>query len=151
MPSCTGRLVAQIKRISNGTGFVDPTRKTCRDSRTRSSFACIARERLPISSRNSVPPAAVSNFPAWSAVASVNAPFTCPNSSLSNNVSGTAPMSTVMITSRSLAERRWIARATSSFPVPFSPRIRILASVSATFSIVRKTCRIGSLVPIISW
>ena len=61
-----------------------------------------------------------------------------------------APMSTVMKTSRALADLRWIARATSSFPVPFSPRIRMFASVSATFSIVRNTCCIASLVPIIS-
>ena len=41
----------------------------------------------PISSRNSVPPEASSNLPARASWASVNAPFSCPNSSLSSSVS----------------------------------------------------------------
>jgi hypothetical protein len=44
----------------------------------------------PISSRNSVPPFAVSKRPFFMALASVNAPFSWPNSSASMSVSGIA-------------------------------------------------------------
>ena len=46
-----------------------------------------ARLRSPISSRNSVPPEASSNLPGRASWASVNAPFSWPNSSLSSSVS----------------------------------------------------------------
>ncbi len=42
---------------------------------------------------------------------------------------------------------KWIALATSSFPVPLSPRIRAVTSVSDTRSIMRKTSAILLLVP----
>ena len=38
-------------------------------------------------------------------------------------------------------------RATTSLPVPDSPRIRTVASVSATCSIIRRTRRTAALVP----
>ena len=38
------------------------------------------------------------------------------------------------------SELKWIARATSSLPVPDSPVISTLESVRATFSMMRKTC-----------
>ena len=44
----------------------------------------------PISSRNSVPPAACSMRPILVAIAPVNAPFSCPNSSDSSSCSGSA-------------------------------------------------------------
>ena len=43
-----------------------------------------------------------------------------------------------------------MARATSSLPVPLSPWIRIVTSVSATWRIRAKTSRMAALWPIIS-
>jgi len=65
-------------------------------SRNRSSFDCSARVISPISSRNSVPPSAVSNSPRFCWRASVNAPRSWPNSSLSSSCSGSAEQ--VMLT-----------------------------------------------------
>ena len=86
----------------------------------------------PISSRNSVPPEASSNLPARASWASVKAPFSWPNSSLSSNVSVRAAQLTAMNGSLRRRLPKWIARATTSLPVPFSPRIRMARSVSAT-------------------
>ena len=63
-----------------------PTRWSSPSCRMRSSFACAASCRSPISSRKIVPPSASSNLPRRSAAAPVNAPFSCPNSSLSNEL-----------------------------------------------------------------
>ena len=65
-------------------------------------------------------------------MAPVNAPFLCPKSSLSSSVSGMAPqlMATKGWLARELA--RWMARATSSLPVPLSPWMSTLASLAAT-------------------
>ena len=70
--------------------------------------------------------------PRWSAMAPVNEPFVWPKSSLSSSVSGMAPqlMATKGWFARGLA--RWMARASSSLPVPLSPWIRTLASLAAT-------------------
>ena len=68
----------------------EPTRSISPDSRTRSSLACCRRGTLPISSRNIVPPSASSKRPMRSVRASVNAPLTWPNSSLSKTPSGIA-------------------------------------------------------------
>ena len=64
--------------------------------------------------------------------ASVNAPFTCPNSSLSSRLSGIAAqlMATNGPSLRGL--RWWMALATSSLPVPLSPVMSTVVSVSAT-------------------
>ena len=88
-----------------------------------------------------------SNFPARSARASVKAPLTWPNSSLSKSVSGTAPISTETISSPLRAERLCISRASISLPVPFSPVIRMLASVAATFSTISRMRAMAGLSP----
>ena len=67
-----------------------PTGKTSPASRTRRSFACNARESSPTSSRKSVPRSAASTSPVLARSAPVNAPLSCPNSSLSASVSGSA-------------------------------------------------------------
>ena len=82
-----------------------------------------------------MPPSAACIRPIRSARASVKAPFTWPNSSLSNRFSETAPRSTETRTWSARRERRWSSRATSSLPVPFSPRMRTLASVGPARSI----------------
>ena len=76
---------------------------------------------LPISSRNSVPPSASSNLPSLRLVAPVKAPCSCPNSSDSRSVSVTAAQLIVMKGAFARGDRRWIAAATSSLPVPRSP------------------------------
>jgi hypothetical protein len=48
-----------------------------------------------------------------------------------------APRSTVINGSSALAAWLWIARATNSFPVPFSPRTNTLASVVLAFEVHR--------------
>ena len=73
------------------------------------------------------------------AAAPVKAPFTWPNSSDSNRLSAVAPRSTETIGWSPRRDWRWISRATSSLPVPFSPRIRTLASVGAARSISEQT------------
>ena len=84
----------------------------------------------PISSRNSVPPCAYSNRPILLESAPVNAPFTCPNSSLSNSVSTTAEQLHTTI-----GPDAWLslcsACATSSLPVPVGP-------VTAQAAVVRR-------------
>ena len=76
-----------------------------------------------------------SNFPALRSVAPVNAPFSCPKSSLSRSASLSAAQFKQINERffRSLAS--WIALATSSFPTPLSPRMSTVALVEATLPI----------------
>ena len=79
-----------------------------------------------------MPPSAVSSFPFFCATAPVNAPFSWPNSSLSSSVSVIAAQ---LIATNGFSARgllRWMARATSSLPVPLSPVISTVESVGAT-------------------
>jgi hypothetical protein len=121
-----------MMRTSKGVERVAPMGRTSRVSITRSSFTCSVSGMSPISSRKSVPLSAATNRPLWSAIAPVNDPFMCPKSSLSSSVSGIAPqlIATKGWLARTLA--RWIARASSSLPVPLSPWISTLASPAAT-------------------
>ncbi len=57
---------------------------------TRSSFAWIACDISVSSSRNNVPPLAISSRPGFSRTAPVKAPLQCPNISDSRSVSGSA-------------------------------------------------------------
>ena len=68
-----------------------------------------------------MPPSASANLPFFVVVAPVNAPRTWPNSSDSSSVSGIAAQLTLMSGMSRCALRSWIARATSSLPVPVSP------------------------------
>ena len=84
-----------------------------------------------ISSRNSVPSSAISKHPMRSTRASVNAPFTWPNSSLSAIPSASPP---AFIVTSGLARRSlWACTqaATTSLPVPCSPVMSTLASDGA--------------------
>ena len=97
----------------------------------------------PISSRNSVPPWASSNLPAlacwW---APVNAPFSCPNSSLSRSSRESAAQLTATNGSSARGSSRWIARATTSLPVPLSPRSSTVAPLGAARRATSSTSRI---------
>jgi hypothetical protein len=80
--------VAQISRTSTFTALLPPTRSNSRSCSTRSSLAWKAGEMSPISSRNSVPPCAISKRPLRSPTAPVKAPFSWPKSSLSSSALG---------------------------------------------------------------
>ena len=83
-------LVAETMRTLTCRVRDEPTRSKSPVSSTRSSFGCRFSGTLAISSRNSVPPSASSKRPTRSVLASVNAPFTWPNSSLSKTPFGQA-------------------------------------------------------------
>ena len=110
-----------------------PTRSNSRSWSTRSSFTCVAGENSPISSRNSVPPEACSIRPLRAAMAPVKAPFSCPNSSLSSRLSLRAAQLTFTNGPRQRGLAKWMAWATSSLPVPDSPRISTVVSEPATW------------------
>ena len=112
-----------MKRTSIGRVLTLPTRWTWRVWMTRRSVACSLGGMSPISSRNTVPPGAVSSRPALASFAPVNAPFSWPNSSLSSRPSETAAQ--LMATNGAFArgDRRWISCAITSLPTPVSPRM----------------------------
>ena len=85
---------------------------------------------MPISSRKIVPPSASANLPFLVVVAPVKAPRTWPNSSDSSSVSGMAAQLTLMSGMSRCALRSWMARATSSLPVPVSPVMSTVLFVS---------------------
>ena len=60
--------------------------------------------------------------PRWSEMAPVKAPFTWPKSSDSRRVGAKAVQLTGTNGSDASEELKWMARATTSFPVPVSPR-----------------------------
>ncbi len=97
-----------------------------------------------------MPPSASSKRPVLRACAPVNAPFSCPKSSLSINPAGSVPQSTLTKTDLRRPLALWMARATSSFPVPVSPLISTVESVGATLSTAWNTCFIVLLAPTIS-
>ena len=86
--------MAERIRTSTGSDRLEPTGRTERSCRTRSSLTCSARGMSPISSSNKVPPPAVTIRPLWFASAPVNEPFTWPNNSDSSSASGIAPQFT---------------------------------------------------------
>jgi hypothetical protein len=101
-------------RMSTFSARVSPTRNTTRSCSARRSFTCSSIGISPISSRNSVPPSAAWNLPCLFETAPVNAPLTCPKSSLSSRFSGIAPQLIVMNGLPVRGERLWISRAISS-------------------------------------
>ena len=48
-------------------------------------------------------------------------------------------------------ELEWMARATSSLPVPLSPPMRIVDRLGAAWMIRSNTCRIRGLRPMMFW
>src|SRR5712664_1911539 len=84
------RFVAAIKRAFVRSVRELPNRSNSLSCSTRSSLVCSSRGISPISSRKIVPPLATSNRPMRCAIAPVNAPFSCPNSSLSSKPVGMA-------------------------------------------------------------
>jgi hypothetical protein len=79
----------------------------------------------------------------------VNAPRTWPNSSLSSSGAGTAAQLTATKGCSRRGDRWWSARATSSLPVPDSPVMSTVASLSATRLIIATVSLMASLSPAI--
>ncbi len=146
-------LEASIRRADdsnvNRIGLVPPTRSSSFSWSTRSSLACRSTGSSPISSRKRVPPCASSNRPARRCRAPVNAPFSCPKSSLSMRVGEIAAQLTLTnaCPRRGLSSCKALAR--SSFPVPVSPRSSTVEEVGATRSRSASTRRIAVLSPTI--
>src|SRR5512134_3648431 len=132
-----------MTRTSTSSVSCEPTGLTLRSSSALSSFTCSGSGMSPISSRNSVPPCAAWNSPRRSDTAPVNEPFLCPKSSDSSSPSGIAPQFTATNGAPERGLARWIARASSSLPVPLAPYRHTLASESAT----RRACASRSSTP----
>ena len=96
------------------------------------------------SSRNRVPPSASSNLPGFLSTAPVNDPFSCPNSSLAISSWGMAPVCTATNGPSAILERAWMARATSSLPVPLSPMTRTVESPAAAMRTRSNTASIDA-------
>ena len=126
-----------MSRTSTLIGLRAPTGSTSPSWMARSSFTCAAAGNSPTSSRNSVPPEASTNLPAWRSVAPVNEPFSWPNRIDSTRFSGIAPQLTA---TNGLARRSlepWMARAINSLPTPDSPEISTGMADAAAFSAMR--------------
>jgi hypothetical protein len=78
-----------------------------------------------------VPPVACTNMPARSPTAPVKAPRSWPNSSEPISSRGMAPQLSATYGPSARRDVSWMAWATTSLPVPVSPRINTLQSVPA--------------------
>ena len=129
-------LLAAITLTSMGTGLISPNFRISFCWSARSSLACNSKGKELISSKNSVPLWASSNFPIIPFCrAPVNAPPLYPKNSDSIRSLGIAAhdIATKGWSFRWL--KLWIAWANSSLPVPLSPTIRTLeAFLAATLA-----------------
>ena len=130
--------------------WTPPTRSKVRSWSTRSSATCVRGEMSPISSRKSVPPSASSKRPRRRAAAPVNAPFSWPKSSERRSVSTSAAQLTLTSGPARAALAAWIASATSSLPVPLSPRMRTVLFERATLRTAARRPRMAGSSPTIS-
>ena len=136
-----------MSRTSILRSWVSPTRRISRSWIARSSLTWSSAGISVISSRNSVPPSAAAKRPTLLATAPVKAPLTWPKSSDSISPSGMAPQLTE---TKGLSRRgllKWMARATSSLPVPLSPVIITVDGLSAILRMVSKTSTMRALLP----
>ncbi len=88
----------------------------------------------PTSSRNTVPPWADSKRPAFAPADPVNAPFSCPKSSLSRSEPESAAQLMRSKGACARPEPLWMASAKTSLPVPVSPRTSTLSGLGAITS-----------------
>ena len=94
-----------------------------------------------------MPPSASTNFPVCLRSAPVNEPRSWPKSSDSMSESGIAAQFTCTNGPAFTSEPSWIARATSSLPVPLGPTMRTVAGVGAAFAMSASSRRIALAVP----
>ena len=108
--------MAASTRTSTRISLVPPTCRNTDVSSTRSRFTCVDGLISPISSRKIVPPWATSNRPGLALSAPVNAPRSCPNSSLCSRLSCSAAQSTTTNGLDLRGLRAWSSLATRSLP-----------------------------------
>ena len=120
--------------MSASISSVPPSRRNLRSCSTRSSFTWTTGLISPISSRKIVPFSATSISPFLFESAPVNAPRIWPKSSESSSVSESAPQLRATKGRSFRGELTWMARATSSLPVPLSPVISTVLLVGAIVS-----------------
>ena len=94
-----------------------------------------------------MPLSASSNLPGWRVTAPVKAPFSCPNMSDSSSVSTTAAQLTTTNGPSGRSPASWMARATSSLPVPLSPVTSTMVLPRATRPMVLKISFIARVPP----
>ena len=80
-------------------------------------------------------------------MALVKAPFTCPKSVDSSKSGGSDPLLTATNIWSARGELAWMALATSSFPVPVSPVIRMVERLEATWATRSSMRTMRSLLP----
>ncbi len=139
-----------MTRTSTGMVTVPPTLTISRSPRARRSLTWASGDSSPTSSRKIVPDWASSNFPIFSALASVKAPLVWPKNSDSISSLGMAPQFTTTNGPFCRGLLRWTARAISSLPVPLSPVMSTVPSTRAILSIIWKIEFIRALVPTMS-
>src|SRR5258708_2729267 len=132
MAACKLRLVAATTRTFVWMDRVPPTRSNSCSCKTRNRAIWVSAGSSPTSSRKIVPPSASSNRPSRRCNAPVKEPFSWPNNSEAIKSRGIAAQLTLTKAREERRDRRWIARARSSLPVPVSPVTRTVASVGAT-------------------
>ena len=125
----------------------EPTRMYSFSWMTRRSFAWVSRLIVPISSKKMEPPSAASKSPFLFATAPVKAPRMWPKRFDSSRSVGIEPELTVTNGAPERGECVWIARATSSLPVPLSPSTRIVDLDGPARRTSSKTRRIPSDFP----
>ena len=129
--SSRSRCVAEMTRTSIGDRLAwRPPAAPRAPAATRSSFTCSASGMSPISSRNSVPPVGRLEQALVVALAPVNAPLRVAEElALEQRLGDRAAVDRdERRVGAPLA--RWMARASSSLPVPLSPWMSTLASVA---------------------
>src|SRR5271166_5880814 len=114
-------LVAAMTRTSTWCTSLPPTRSKLPYSMTRRIFSCTASEAVAISSRNKVPPSAISKRERRRCVAPVKAPASWPKSSLSSRLSASVAQLSLTKGLSQRGERKVSRAATNSLPVPRSP------------------------------
>ena len=139
--------MAAITRTSTVRCSVPPTGVKVPSCSTRSSLTCSAGDMSPISSRKKLPPSAISNRPFLSLMAPVKAPLTWPNRALSSRLSLKAEQFWTTKDCLARGPLWWMARATSSLPVPDSPWMRMVESDAMIFSSSRNTPCIARELP----
>ncbi len=98
-----------------------------------------------------MPPSASRKAPRRWSTAPVKAPRRWPKSSLSARPAGSELQSTTMNGLALRGEAWWMERASTSLPVPVSPRSTTVASLLATAVSSPKSLRMAALFPTASW
>ncbi len=118
-----------------GSRSLPPTRKKRRSCSTRSRSTCSLGEMSPISSRNSVPPSASSNLPFFCATApGEGALLVAEQLGLEQRLGERRAGDRRRTGPWPRSPEKWIARATSSLPVPLSPWISTVERWLATLA-----------------